>query len=451
MKNIVLNTDSYKVSMYLQYPPNTQTVYSYIESRGGDYSKIVYFGLQAFIKKYLTVPVTNEMVDEGKAMWEAHGMPFNESGWRYIVDQHNGKLPLKIRTIPEGTRVAPGVPLLTIENTDPECFWLTTWIETALLRAIWYPTTVATVSNSIRRFIQSALILTGDPEGLPFKLHDFGPRGASSEESAAIGGAAHLLSFAGTDNMSAIMHIKEFYDDPMAGFSIPAAEHSTITSWGRYNEADAYENMIDQFREFPLYAVVSDSYDIYNAVKNVWGEKLREKVIKNGNMLVVRPDSGDPLTVISKIIEILGEKFGYDVNEKGYKVLKNVRIIQGDGVNPESIREIVNYLIDNKWSIDNIAFGMGGALLQKLDRDTLKFALKCSAIEINGAWFDVKKDPITDSGKASKGGRVTAVEKNGEIVSGLIDSPDDIMYTVYKNGDLVVEDFFEEMKTRANA
>ena len=451
MKNIVLNTDSYKVSMFNQYPENTKTVYSYIEARKGDHNHTVFFGLQAFIKKYLTVCVTHADVDEAKEMWTAHGLPFNEAGWRYVVDVHGGRLPVKINALPEGSRVPVGVPLVTIENTDPECFWLTTWLETALLRAIWYPTTVATVSSSIRDVIKDALEKTGDPESLPFKLHDFGARGASSEETAAIGGAAHLLNFDGTDTMSGIMFLREFYGADMPGFSIPATEHSTITSWGRDNEAEAYRNMLNQYGPNGIFACVSDSYDIFNAAENIWGGELRDEVIASGATVVVRPDSGDPVTVVGQVIELLGKQFGFTTNEKGYKVLNNVRVIQGDGVNPESIRAIIESLIESGWSIDNIAFGMGGALLQKVDRDTLSFALKCSAINIGGEWFDVKKDPVTDSGKKSKAGRVVAIVKDGEYTASVRGVGVNAMRTVFADGELLLETDLEAIRSRARA
>lgn len=191
--SIILNTDSYKVSMWSQYPSGTTGVYSYIESRGGRYDKTVFFGLQAFIKQYLTKPITQADIDLADEILTAHGEPFNRAGWQYILDKHEGRLPVVIRAVPEGTVVPTKNVLAVIENTDPECYWLTTWLETALLRAIWYPTTVATRSWHIRQTILKYLEETGDPTLIDFKLHDFGARGVSSMESAGIGGAAHLV------------------------------------------------------------------------------------------------------------------------------------------------------------------------------------------------------------------------------------------------------------------
>lgn len=458
-KSIILNTDSYKVSMFKQYPAGTTGVYSYIESRGGRYDRTVMFGLQAFIKEYLLDPITQADIDIADEILTTHGEPFNREGWEYILRVHDGYLPVVIRAVPEGTVVPVKNVLATIENTDPECYWLTTYLETALLRAVWYPTTVATQSYTIRKVIIEYLEKTGDPTLIDFKLHDFGARGVSSMESAGIGGAAHLVNFMGTDTITGLLYAREYYNAGIAAFSIPAAEHSTITSWGRDNEVKAYDNMLTQFaKPGSIVAVVSDSYDIFNAASKLWGEELKQKVIDSGATVVIRPDSGDPDTVCRKLVEILGQKFGYTVNDKGYKVLNNVRIIQGDGVNEQTIRTILGGFAAYGWSADNIAFGMGGALLQQVDRDTQKFAMKCSAALINGEWVDVQKDPVTDSGKKSKAGRVQLWESGGEFISS-VNRPNTwtdrgtawapVLQEVFRDGKLVTEYTFEQV--RANA
>ena len=457
-KNLILNTDSYKVSMFKQYPAGTTGVYSYIESRGGRYDRTVFFGLQAFIKEYLLSPISQADIDIADEILTAHGEPFNRAGWQYILDKHRGYLPVVIRAVPEGTVVPVKNVLATIENTDPECFWLTTWLETALLRAVWYGTTVATQSYTIKQVILDFLERTGDPSTIDFKLHDFGARGVSSMESAGIGSAAHLVNFMGTDTITGVLFAREYYGAGIAGFSIPAAEHSTITSWGRDNEVKAYENMVKQFgRAGSILAVVSDSYDIYNAASKLWGEDLRQRVIDSGATVVIRPDSGDPVEVNRRLVEILGEKFGYTTNSKGFKVLNNVRLIQGDGINELTVRSILGAFMAMGWSADNIAFGMGGALLQIVDRDTQKFAMKCSAAEVNGKWIDVVKDPVTDSGKKSKAGRVTLwTNGTGEYVSS-VDEPKQwadrgwtkALVPVFWDGKLEKEYSFDEV--RANA
>jgi nicotinamide phosphoribosyltransferase len=460
-KNLILNTDSYKVSMWKQYPAGTTGVYSYIESRGGRYDRTVFFGLQAFIKEYLLEPITQSDIDVADEILTAHGEPFNRAGWQYILDKHNGYLPVVIRAVPEGTVVPVKNVLATIENTDPECFWLTTWLETALLRAVWYGTTVATQSYTIKQVILDYLERTGDPSTIDFKLHDFGARGVSSLESAGIGSAAHLVNFMGTDTISGVLFAREYYNAGIAGFSIPAAEHSTITSWGRDGEVDAYRNMLNNFASpGSILAVVSDSYDIYNAVENLWGGELRQQVIDSGATVVIRPDSGDPVEVNRKLIEILGSKFGYTTNSKGFKVLNNVRLIQGDGINELTVRTILGAFMAMGWSADNIAFGMGGALLQIVDRDTQRFAMKASSAEINGKWIDVQKDPITDAGKKSKAGRVTLWTNSGGEFASSVAAPTgwtdkgigewtEALVPVFWNGNLHKDYTFDEV--RANA
>ena len=246
--NPILNVDSYKTSHYLQYPPGTEMVSSYIESRGGDYDATVFFGLQLFLKSRFDCRVTTADIEEAEAVLTAHGMPFNRAGWEYIVETHEGRLPLFIEAVPEGSLVPVSNVLVQVHNTDPNCAWLTSYVETTLLRAVWYPTTVATRSHACRCMIAAALEKTADTlDSLEFRLQDFGARGASSQETAAIGGAAHLLNFQGTDNLSGVMALREYYGADMPGVSIPAAEHSTITCWGPDREGDAYANMLAQF------------------------------------------------------------------------------------------------------------------------------------------------------------------------------------------------------------
>lgn len=235
IKSILLNVDSYKVGMNLMYPPDTQYVYSYIESRGGQYDKTVMFGLQSFILEYLTTPFTQEDLDFAATFWSAHGEPFNYDGWKYILDTHGGKLPLRIRAVEEGMVVPFKNVLATVENTDPNVPWLTTWVETAMLRAIWYGTTVASQSWAIKQIIKNYLEKSGTPESIGFKLHDFGARGVSSFESAGLGSSAHLVNFMGTDTVTGILYAHEYYgaDLTATGFSIPASEHSISSCYGR--------------------------------------------------------------------------------------------------------------------------------------------------------------------------------------------------------------------------
>ena len=460
--SLVTRTDSYKFSQFLQYPKDTTYISSYIESRGGE-DESVFFGLQAFIKQYLLKPITMNDVKRAEHIVQAHGLPFNRKGWEIIVNEYGGMLPIEIQAVPEGTVMGTRNVQVQVVNTDPRLFWLTSYIETILLRAIWYPSTVATKSRKLKKVIARALRETSDipvNDQIFFKLHDFGARGASAGETAILGGMGHLVNFMGTDTFEALEGVMEYYNtDEVVGFSIPASEHSTITSWGRENEVDAYENMVDTFGgEGKIFACVSDSFDIYAATRTLWGEKLKDKVINNGGTLVVRPDSGDPETVPVEVIEILAEQFGYTVNSKGYKVLPSyVRVIQGDGINEDSLPRILENLKAKGFSADNIAFGMGGGLLQAWNRDTLKYAMKASAIKIgDGEWEGFAKDPITDAGKQSKKGRLGLVYECGIGSCGYRTLPEDLanvkgnlLRTVFRNGELLVEDTFAEIRERA--
>jgi nicotinamide phosphoribosyltransferase len=288
-------------------------------------------------------------------------------------------------------------------------------------------------------------------------LHDFGYRGVSSEESAAIGGAAHLVNFKGTDTVAGIVLLQDYYQaKSMPGFSIPASEHSTITAWGKEHELDAYRNMLQAYPT-GLVACVSDSYDIYNACEKLWGEMLKPDVVHRNGTLIIRPDSGDPVTVLTRVFDILGEKFGSETNSKGYRVLSPcVRVIQGDGVNMFTIQNMLYQLSKfYGWSADNLAFGMGGALLQQLNRDTLKFAFKCSAAEINGKWQPVYKDPVTDPGKNSKHGRMALVESEPgrfhsiENVQGAEFENQDCLVPIFENGKILLNHDLDSIRERA--
>jgi nicotinamide phosphoribosyltransferase len=457
LTNLILNTDSYKFSHYLQYPPETRAISSYVEARGhSDHAEVLFYGLQMFLKEYLSKPVTMADVDEAEAIVTAHGLPFNREGWTHIVKTHGGFLPLLIEALPEGTLVRRGVPVAQVVNTDPACYWLASYIETALLRAIWYPSTVASNSRKVKQIIQPILEKTCDDPAavLPFRLHDFGARGTSSFEQAGIGGSAHLVNFMGTDTMSAVLYARRYYGAEMAGFSIPASEHSTMTSWGQEREAEAYGNMIDKFGSKGLYAVVSDSYDINNAVTEIWGKQLKARVQAAGGTLVVRPDSGDPVETPVQVVRQLAYAFGTHLNAKGYKVLDNsVRVIQGDGISPADIGLILGRLEAFGFSAENIAFGMGAGLLQRVNRDTYSFAMKANARQdMAGVWHDVYKRPATMNLKASKAGRQAVVESYSGLEGARIDQlagRENRLQPVWRDGSLLVDWTFEQVRARA--
>eukprot|EP00937_MAST-01D_sp_MAST-1D-sp2_P001253 g1253.t1 len=475
--NIILMTDSYKLSHYKQYPPGSQVVYSYFESRGGVWDEIVFFGLQYFLQRYLEgVVVTRERIEQASRMVQQHmggEECFHRAGWEYILEKHGGKLPIAIKAVPEGTVVPVKNVLFTMENTDPACYWLTNYLETLLVQ-VWYPMTVCTNSWVQKAIIQRWLAATGTANGegddraagdtsfdagtfaasaSAFKLHDFGFRGVSSVESAALGGAAHLVNFCGTDTMAGYVMARKFYDEPMAGFSIPAAEHSTMTSWTREREADAYRNMLTQFPT-GLVAVVSDSYDIINACENIWGKELKELVEARDGTLVVRPDSGDPPTIVVQVLEALGGAFGTTLTGTRHRLLPPcVRVIQGDGIDAAMLEKVLEAMAGAGWAADNLAFGSGGALLQKLNRDTQKCAFKCSEITVDGAAVPVYKDPVTDKGKKSKKGRLT-LERGADgtlttVTDGKGEADKDQLVEVFRDGALTQRWTLADVRGRA--
>ena len=454
--NLILDVDSYKASHWRQYPSKTTGMYSYIESRGGRYDQTVFFGLQYILKQYLIQRITPAMVAEAQQFFRAHGLPFNYKGWTYIAHDLKGRLPVRIRAVAEGSIIPTHNVLLTIESTDPNVFWIVSWLETLLMR-IWYPITVATQSWQIKQYIYGALVQTADdPDAeIGFKLHDFGARGVSSCESSGIGGMAHLVNFCGSDTVTGVLYANRYYHHPMAAYSIPAAEHSTITAWQRQGEADAYQNMLDQFAQpGALVAVVSDSYDLWQAVDQLWGNRLRQQVIDSAATIVIRPDSGNPVDVVGKLLQRLAAYFGTTLNRKGYKVLNHVRIIQGDGINEDSIQAILAHTENLGFSLTNLAFGMGGTLLQRVDRDTQKFAMKCSEVTVNGQAIAVYKDPITDPGKRSKAGRFALIQQDGiyhTVPETTATATSNLLDIVYENGDILREEDLETIRSRTQS
>ena len=403
-----------------------------MSSRGGEYDEMVFFGLKYYLDKYLTGGVAAWHIESAETLSEEHGVSFNREGWEYIVKKYKGELPIIIKALPEGSIFKPHEVILTIENTDPKCAWLTSYLETLILK-IWYPITVATKSYHVKQMLKGYWDKTSDnPDGVDFAYHNFGDRGSSSVESAAIGGVAHLTQFKGTDNFNCLTLAKEYYPH-LLGFSIPATEHSTVTSWGKDKEFVMIENYLETYKANPIIACVLDSYSIWEAVNFVTRGQMIEKIeSKDYPIFVIRPDSGEPVKVIEKILDIMLENgVSYKVNNKGYVVFNKYRIIWGDGVTPCEIDRIVDYFCTkNKdcfiydgetLSAENFAFGSGGDIMQNLNRDTCKFAIKASAIKVNGEWRDVYKDPITDKGKTSLKGRqvsdkLKTVFENGAFI-----------------------------------
>lgn len=462
--NLILLADAYKYAHHKLYYPGTTKIYSYLESRGGLFDETVFFGLQYFLKEYLQGKAfTQADLDEAEGfLLQVFGRNdvFDKSKFQYILDKYDGHLPVRIKAVAEGTAVPTHNVLMTIENTDPECFWLTNFLETLLMQ-VWYPSTVATLSNQVKKVITRYYKETatdGADTGINYVLNDFGFRGVSSVESAKLGGAAHLLSFDGSDNLAGSAMAMNYYNaQKVYGVSIPATEHSICTLLGKEGELEVFRHVLRTFPEGVI-ACVSDSYNIFRACETYWGAELKDEILNRKGTLVIRPDSGDPVKTLLAIFDILFTKFGYTVNSKGYKVLPpQVRVIQGDGVNYESIKEIYRVLKANLISAENLVLGMGGALLQKVDRDTQRYALKCSYAVINGKEVNVEKNPtemdangnITESFKKSKSGRLKLIRVDGAFKTvNESDNGNDQLVTVFENGKILNEFSFEQ--ARAN-
>lgn len=445
-------TDSYNASHFKMYPPNTTEVTGYLEPRSNSERDCVsFFGLQAYIKDKLLLFIDNMDIKEAEKKWTMHGLPFNTEGWEQIKEL--GYLPLEIQAVPEGSFIPKDNVLLQVRNTDPRFPWLVTWFETSLVQ-LWYPCTVATRSKYGKLMMKSYLETTGCiniDQVLPFMLHDFGFRGATSVEGAAIGGAAHLTNFKGTDTFIALDYIEQFYGEECAGYSIPASNHAVITTWD--TEDKAFQNVLDEYlKAGSIVACVSDSYDIYAAVER-WGTKFKDQIVNSGGRLTIRPDSGNPEDICLACINSLMKNFGYTINEAGYKVLPDcVRLIWGDGIGFERIDDVLYFLMCNDIAAENIVFGMGAELLQKINRDTCSFAFKVNEVVQNGVRKPVSKHPINSKYKVSKAGRLRLINTSRgymTIPEVSLPSTENVLRTVFKDGELLIDEDFETIRERA--
>ena len=463
--NPILDTDSYKLCHAFAYPDYVTGMFSYIEARTGGRDIMVPFGLQVWLREYLSVQITVEMVNEAETFAAAHGEPFSRDGWLKVVNKYNGYLPLTIRAVPEGTPVRSGNALVTVKCVDPDLYWLTSYVETSLLRAVWYPTTIASLDYDTKLEIKRFYEIAGADLGfLPFALHDFGARGVTSRGQACIGGAAHLVNFMGSDTIDGVRTANFYYDHAMAGFSVRATEHSVACSFGLSVEDEiAYiDHALTKFEgQGNIISLVGDTKDIYRfaeALCSVFKDRIIDLYERLGMKLVCRPDSGDALEVIPRVMRLFCSAFPTTKTSKGYvKMYPGIGILQGDGVDRMTLKTLLGNLMAMNFSPDNIVFGSGGGLLQKVNRDTYKFAMKASAIRTTGdSWVGIVKDPITDPGKRSKEGVLTLARSKmtGEYSTVRIDQGplsdefEDAMVTVYEYGVLSNQTTLDEVRAR---
>jgi nicotinamide phosphoribosyltransferase len=470
-KNIMLKGDSYKVTHHTQTPKGTTKVSSYLESRGGDYEYTVFVLLQYILEKHLSgKQVTLEKIDPAEMFWNTHfgysGL-FNRDMWEHIATEHGGRLPIRIKAVPEGTVVPVKNVLATFENTDDKCASLTNFLETIILQA-WAPITVATNSRTIKVELLKRIMHTSDmtfeeaSSAVLFMLHDFGFRGVSSYETASILGAAHLTSFMGTDTVPGIILLMNYYNAEMCGFSVAASEHSTATPWGRGDGERQYAiNMLKQHPNV-ICSLVSDSYNVFEFVDTCTTDKEILSLIKNRPAKTVfRPDSGNPVDVNRKLLKILQKNLMSDItiNSKGYKVLPvYIGLLQGDGIDKTMVNQLLDMLEEEGWCATTLIYGSGGGLLQKFNRDTQKFAIKCSFMIINGKEVNVQKDPITAPGKKSKTGKLKLVKdeagkfftaSSNDYSEDVFDLLKDEMVIVFEDGILYNKSTLEQIRERA--
>jgi nicotinamide phosphoribosyltransferase len=409
-------------------------MYSYIEARVKG-EMIVPLGLSMYIKDWLTTPITQEDIDTAEKLITVHGEPFDRPMWQHILEKYNGFIPVTIRGVPEGLPVASSTGIVSVLCEDPKCVSIASFIETALQRAIWYPTTIASQGLKFYKDFKWMYEHASDnPGNIGFALNDFGSRGTTSYQSSQIGGLAHLVYFAGTDNVAALVAAQDYYKatGPI-GYSVPASEHSVQCAYGKDNQFEYLKTMLDTYaKPGAIVSIVLDGYDVYREAELLCTE-FKDQILTSGAKVVFRPDSGDMFEVVPRLLKMQEEAFGFVLNSKGKKVIKGVGIIQGDGINPTTASMLMQKVVDMGYAPECVVLGSGGGLLQSVTRDTLKFAQKTSAMKINGVWVNTVKSPITDPGKTSKGGNQ--------------DTTDFVTY--YKDGEVTYSPTWDEV--RANA
>jgi nicotinamide phosphoribosyltransferase len=478
--------DFYKVSHREQYPQGTEVIYSTFTPRSNKYfpvaDKVVVFGIQAFVKKYL-IKYFNEnffnrskqdVVEEYKRVIK-FTLGVENPDATHIAELHElGYLPVELKALREGMLAPIKVPILTLENTNSKFFWITNYLETIMSNEIWLPMTSATIAYEYRKLLNDyALKTTGTIEGVQFQGHDFSMRGMSSFESSKASGSGHLLSFVGTDTIPSILYHEEFYnaniEKELVGTSIPATEHSVMCSYGNANEFELFKHLITEVYPNGFFSVVSDTWDFWKVVTE-YLPVLKDEIMNRDGRVVIRPDSGDPVHIICGVqdgdteaerkglIECLWDTFGGTVTEQGYKVLdSHIGAIYGDSITLECAQAIAKGLEAKGFASTNIVFGIGSYTYQYNTRDTFGFAMKATYAVVNGEERLLFKDPKTDDGtKKSQRGRVAVIEDgyNDEImvVDGLNKEQHyeyrnyDLLETVFKDGKLVRDESLSQIR-----
>ena len=461
-ENIIIDTDAYKLTHWKQHLSNLQKMYSYGEARtGSKYDWITFFGLQMVLKDHFVGQViTLEKIEEAEryaSFWFGKDYNyFNKTAWVEILKRYDGKLPMKIKAVPEGKIVNKSNVLFTMESLDPLFAPLLNSMET-LITHTWYPIVVATHGLHILKNIYPYYRDSNALDMLMYAINDFGFRGTSCFQEAYRGGAAQLLNGYGSDTTVGDRALDIYYhkNHPRL-ISVLASEHSVPTSFGPDKEVEYVLHLLDVTPDDAIISCVGDSYDIYNFARNVLGhEEVKSKIIARTGRFVLRPDSGNPIEVNLTLLPILAEVFGY-IFHNGYKVINhNVGLIQGDGMNINSITELYKAVCNDGWSAANIVVGSGGGLLREHTRDDISFAIKASYAEYSDGPINIQKNPVTSSGKKSKTGQMKLVPgytsnklTNYMTVNHMdlaYDGYKDTLETVFDTGELVKDYTFEEI------
>lgn len=444
----VLLVDGYKVGHVFQYPKGTEFVYSNFTPRTTRRNPapegVVVFGLQYFVVEYLCRQFQegffDRPVDDVLAEYERRITNYLGPGWGssdHIGELHAlGYLPLSIKALPEGTIAPYGVPALTIVNTHPRFFWLTNMLETVMSSVLWKASVSATTAMMYRRVFDRYAEATGaSPEFVPFQGHDFSFRGMCGVEDASVSGAAHLLSFVGTDTVPAIGFLERYYgadsDAEMVGVSVPATEHSVMCMGEPGGELETFRHLICDVYPAGIVSVVSDTWDLWKVLTD-YLPALKDEIMARDGKLVIRPDSGDPADILCGdpdapsdsparvgVVELLWRTFGGATTGTGHRVLdSHIGVIYGDGISPARQEAILSRLADAGFASSNIVLGMGSFTYQFVTRDTDGWAMKATAGCIDGRWVEIFKDPVTDDGGKRSARGLLCVDKDdtGRIV-----------------------------------
>lgn len=446
--------DNYKHGHAKMFPKGTTAVQLYYAGRGGElpYQQLV--GLQYILKRYLVGPFfTQQDLDEKTEERKRKGRTFHPEIWQYILDTYNGYLPISIHAIKEGKKVSLGNALYRVDSEDPNCFWLPGALED-ILHHTWHPSGVCVLSSHIYEIAREYLLETSDniEAVLPYMLNDFGMRSAVNMDAAAIAAFSHFLNFRGGDSGD----LGERFAEQWYGLSkfrslydaVDATEHSIMTALGKDGEVQRVGEILD-LHPTGLISIVGDSYDIYNFTENIIGGVYRDRIAARLGKVVIRPDSGDPLYVVPRLLNILADKFGYSVNSKGYKVLAPcVGLIWGDGLDRYVMRRIYALLKSLGWSVEVLLGGMGGGLVQKINRDSQRVAMKNCSQTRDGVKYPIWKEA---PGKASFRGEVALVWREEKQDYETI-NPEDVVYPLtneheltFHTGELKREMHFDEI------